>query len=92
KGKINGGERETLFLALTPAAACCVARATGVGQGYYLEYFKGTIPVRKLMMWYRTSAECPRDAIVVEIPIHCSAPRLLGTNLAWRQSLEPLRT
>lgn len=57
---------------------CSVARATSVGQGCYLEHFKGTIPVGKLMIWYRTSAECPGDAIVVEVPIHCSAPRLLG--------------
>ncbi|XP_047386050.1 C-C motif chemokine 17 [Sciurus carolinensis] len=41
------------------------ARATNVGRECCLEYFKGAIPVRKLVTWYRTSAECPRDAIVL---------------------------
>ncbi|XP_005078675.1 C-C motif chemokine 17 [Mesocricetus auratus] len=40
------------------------ARATNVGRECCLEIFKGAIPIRKLVMWYRTSAECPRDAIV----------------------------
>ncbi|KAL2762377.1 C-C motif chemokine 17 precursor, partial [Daubentonia madagascariensis] len=40
------------------------ARATNVGQECCLEYFKGAIPVRKLVRWYRTSVECSRDAIV----------------------------
>lgn len=32
--------------------------------GTCLECFKGAPPVRKLLMWYRTSAECPRDAVM----------------------------
>uniref|UniRef100_A0A9L0JG79 Chemokine interleukin-8-like domain-containing protein n=1 Tax=Equus asinus TaxID=9793 RepID=A0A9L0JG79_EQUAS len=34
-----------------------------VGQECCLEYLQGTIPARKLMPWYRTSVECPRDVI-----------------------------
>ncbi|XP_012512876.1 PREDICTED: C-C motif chemokine 17 [Propithecus coquereli] len=41
------------------------ARATNVGRECCLEYFKGAIPVRKLADWYRTSVECPREAIVL---------------------------
>lgn len=48
----------------TLAPAVSVARATNVGRECCLEFFKGAIPVRKLVAWYRTSAECPRDAFV----------------------------
>ncbi|XP_069312727.1 C-C motif chemokine 17 [Eulemur rufifrons] len=41
------------------------ARGTNVGRECCLEYFRGAIPVRKLVDWYRTSAECTRDAIVL---------------------------
>ncbi|KAM5262840.1 C-C motif chemokine 17 [Ctenodactylus gundi] len=41
------------------------ARATNVGRECCLEYFRGAVPLRKLERWYRTSAECPRDAIVL---------------------------
>ncbi|XP_007946213.1 C-C motif chemokine 17 [Orycteropus afer afer] len=40
------------------------ARATNVGRECCLEYFKGVIPLRRLRAFYRTSAECPRDAVV----------------------------
>ncbi|CAO2610436.1 C-C motif chemokine 17 [Lemmus lemmus] len=40
------------------------ARATNVGLECCLKYFKGAIPVRRVVTWYRTSAECRRDAIV----------------------------
>uniref|UniRef100_A0A673VBU6 Chemokine interleukin-8-like domain-containing protein n=1 Tax=Suricata suricatta TaxID=37032 RepID=A0A673VBU6_SURSU len=59
---------DPLYTETVPAwrpSACSVAQATSFGQHCSLECFKGTIPVRKLMMWYRTSAECPGDAIVV---------------------------
>ncbi|EDL87324.1 chemokine (C-C motif) ligand 17 [Rattus norvegicus] len=42
------------------------ARATNVGRECCLDYFKGAIPIRKLVTWFRTSVECPRDAIVFE--------------------------
>ncbi|XP_052584615.1 C-C motif chemokine 17 isoform X2 [Peromyscus californicus insignis] len=54
------------------------ARATNVGRECCLEYFKGAIPIRKLVTWYRTSAECPRDAIVfvtVQGRFICSDPK-----------------
>ncbi|KAM5133248.1 C-C motif chemokine 17 [Callospermophilus lateralis] len=41
------------------------ARATNVGRECCMEFFKGAIPIRKLVTWYRTSAECPKDAIVL---------------------------
>ncbi|XP_008833123.1 C-C motif chemokine 17 isoform X2 [Nannospalax galili] len=40
------------------------ARGTNVGQECCLDYFKGAVPIRKLVTWYRTSAECRRNAIV----------------------------
>nr|XP_012807188.1 C-C motif chemokine 17 [Jaculus jaculus] len=54
------------------------ARATNVGRECCLEYFKGAIPIRKLVTWYRTSTECPRDAIVfitVQGRAICSDPK-----------------
>ncbi|XP_003472014.1 C-C motif chemokine 17 isoform X2 [Cavia porcellus] len=42
------------------------ALATNVGRECCLDYFKGAIPIRKLVSWYRTSDECPKDAIVFE--------------------------
>ncbi|NP_001243076.1 C-C motif chemokine 17 precursor [Sus scrofa] len=41
------------------------ARGTNVGRECCLEYFKGAIPLRKLVGWYQTSDECTRDAIVL---------------------------
>ncbi|OBS75225.1 hypothetical protein A6R68_14222 [Neotoma lepida] len=55
-----------------------LARATNVGRECCLEYFKGAIPIRKLVTWYKTSAECPRDAIVfvtVQDRFICSDPK-----------------
>ncbi|XP_004704934.2 C-C motif chemokine 17 [Echinops telfairi] len=40
------------------------ARATNVGRECCTQYFKGTIPFKKLKSWYRTSPDCPRKAIV----------------------------
>ncbi|XP_010965599.3 C-C motif chemokine 17 [Camelus bactrianus] len=41
------------------------ARGVNVGRECCLEYFKGAIPLKKLVRWYWTSVECPRDAIVL---------------------------
>ncbi|XP_022411648.1 C-C motif chemokine 17 isoform X2 [Delphinapterus leucas] len=41
------------------------ARGTSVGRECCLEYFKGAIPFRKLVRWFRTPGDCPRDAIVL---------------------------
>ncbi|XP_029092636.1 C-C motif chemokine 17 [Monodon monoceros] len=41
------------------------ARGTNVGRECCLEYFKGAIPFRKLVRWFRTPGDCPRDAIVL---------------------------
>ncbi|KAK7804483.1 hypothetical protein U0070_022101 [Myodes glareolus] len=54
------------------------ARATNVGRECCLKYFKGAIPIRRVVMWYRTSAECRRDAIVfvtVQGKSICSDPK-----------------
>ncbi|XP_040838115.1 C-C motif chemokine 17 [Ochotona curzoniae] len=40
------------------------ARATNVGRECCLKYFRGSIPLRKLVSWYKTSTECPKEAIV----------------------------
>ncbi|KFO26952.1 C-C motif chemokine 17 [Fukomys damarensis] len=40
------------------------ARATNVGRECCLEYFKGAIPTKKLVHWYKTSPECPKDAVI----------------------------
>lgn len=40
------------------------ARGTNVGRECCLEYFKGAIPISRLTRWYKTSGECPKDAIV----------------------------
>ncbi|XP_049643361.1 C-C motif chemokine 17 [Suncus etruscus] len=40
------------------------ARATNVGRECCRDYFRGRLPLRRLTTWYRTSEECPRDAIV----------------------------
>uniref|UniRef100_A0A8C4LZM9 Chemokine interleukin-8-like domain-containing protein n=1 Tax=Equus asinus TaxID=9793 RepID=A0A8C4LZM9_EQUAS len=53
-------------------------RMTSVGQECCLEYLQGTIPARKLMPWYRTSVECPRDVIAVSLQgllLSCSDPK-----------------
>ncbi|XP_036690959.1 C-C motif chemokine 17 [Balaenoptera musculus] len=41
------------------------ARGANVGRECCLQYFKGAIPLRKLVRWYRTPGDCPRDAIVL---------------------------
>ncbi|XP_022411647.1 C-C motif chemokine 17 isoform X1 [Delphinapterus leucas] len=41
------------------------SRGTSVGRECCLEYFKGAIPFRKLVRWFRTPGDCPRDAIVL---------------------------
>ncbi|XP_034378038.1 C-C motif chemokine 17 [Arvicanthis niloticus] len=54
------------------------ARGTNVGRECCLDYFKGAIPIRKLVTWYRTSPECPRDAIVfvtVQGRLICADPK-----------------
>ncbi|XP_037672144.1 C-C motif chemokine 17 [Choloepus didactylus] len=54
------------------------ARATNVGRECCLEYFKGAIPSRRLVTWYKTSEECPRAAIVlvtVQGKSVCSDPK-----------------
>ncbi|XP_006897204.1 PREDICTED: c-C motif chemokine 17 [Elephantulus edwardii] len=54
------------------------ARATNVGKECCLEYFKGAIPLGRLRWWYRTSEECPKDAIVfitVQGRAICSNPK-----------------
>ncbi|EHB00655.1 C-C motif chemokine 17 [Heterocephalus glaber] len=72
---------KTLFLAALLLGASLqfsrAARATNVGRECCLEYFKGAIPSKKLVHWYRTSSECPRDAIVfvtVRARLICSDP------------------
>ncbi|XP_023602038.1 C-C motif chemokine 17 isoform X1 [Myotis lucifugus] len=40
------------------------ARGINVGRECCVEYFKGAIPVRRVVRWYRTSEECPRAAVV----------------------------
>ncbi|XP_069918060.1 C-C motif chemokine 17 isoform X1 [Oryctolagus cuniculus] len=54
------------------------ARATNVGRECCQEFFKGAIPLRKLVSWYRTSAECPKEAIVLVTTqgrLVCSDPK-----------------
>ncbi|XP_036997502.2 C-C motif chemokine 17 [Artibeus jamaicensis] len=40
------------------------ARGTNVGRECCLEYFKGAVPVSRVVTWYRTSDECPKNAVV----------------------------
>ncbi|XP_016007091.1 C-C motif chemokine 17 [Rousettus aegyptiacus] len=40
------------------------ARATNVGRECCPAFFEGAIPVKKLVTWYKTSEDCPREAIV----------------------------
>nr|XP_025867590.1 C-C motif chemokine 17 [Vulpes vulpes]XP_025867591.1 C-C motif chemokine 17 [Vulpes vulpes] len=54
------------------------ARGTNVGRECCLEYFKGAIPISRLTRWYKTSGECPKDAIVfitVQGKSICSDPK-----------------
>ncbi|XP_004371726.1 C-C motif chemokine 17 [Trichechus manatus latirostris] len=54
------------------------ARGPNVGRECCLNYFKGAIPFKKLMSWYKTSEECPRDAVVfltVQGRAICSDPK-----------------
>uniref|UniRef100_A0A8C2VJ78 C-C motif chemokine n=1 Tax=Chinchilla lanigera TaxID=34839 RepID=A0A8C2VJ78_CHILA len=89
---------QTLMLAtlLLSASLQCghAARATNVGRECCLEHFKGAIPTRKLVHWYRTSAECPKDAIVfvtVQGRHICSDPedRRVRKAVRYLQSPEP---
>ncbi|XP_066876217.1 C-C motif chemokine 17 isoform X1 [Kogia breviceps] len=41
------------------------SRGASVGRECCLEYFKEASPLRKLVRWYRTPEDCPRDAIVL---------------------------
>uniref|UniRef100_A0A8C6CHT3 C-C motif chemokine n=2 Tax=Moschus TaxID=68410 RepID=A0A8C6CHT3_MOSMO len=41
------------------------ARAGSVGRECCLQFFKGPIPAKKLVDWYRTSGDCPNNAIVL---------------------------
>ncbi|XP_038169075.1 C-C motif chemokine 17 [Arvicola amphibius] len=70
------------------------ARATNVGRECCLNYFKGAIPIRRVVTWYRTSVECRRDAIVfvtVQGKNICSDPKDKHVKKALRYlgSLEP---
>uniref|UniRef100_A0A452R3C0 C-C motif chemokine n=1 Tax=Ursus americanus TaxID=9643 RepID=A0A452R3C0_URSAM len=71
----------------TPAPSFSIARGTNVGRECCLEYFKGAIPLRRLKMWYRTSRECPKEAIVLvtvqDKPI-CSDPKDMRVKRAIR--------
>ncbi|XP_054426251.1 C-C motif chemokine 17 [Pteronotus mesoamericanus] len=40
------------------------ARGTNVGRECCLEYFNGAIPVGRVVSWYQTSDECPKNAVV----------------------------
>lgn len=40
------------------------ARAGSVGRECCLQFYKGSIPKKALMDWYRTSGDCPNNAIV----------------------------
>ncbi|XP_021560122.1 C-C motif chemokine 17 [Neomonachus schauinslandi] len=54
------------------------ARGTNVGRECCREYFKGAIPLKRLKMWYKTSRECPKEAIVlvtVQDKLFCSDPK-----------------
>ncbi|CAH7080414.1 Ccl17 [Phodopus roborovskii] len=87
-----------LFLAVlllgTSLQHASTARATNVGRECCLEYFKGAIPIRRLVTWYRTSVECPRDAIVfvtIQGRSICSDPKDRHVKKAIRhlQRLQP---
>ncbi|XP_036866682.1 C-C motif chemokine 17 isoform X2 [Manis javanica] len=70
------------------------ARATNVGRECCLEYFRGAIPFRKLATWHRTSAECPKEAIVF-VTVHgksiCSDPKDMRVKKAVRYLRDPTR-
>ncbi|XP_069848384.1 C-C motif chemokine 17 [Dipodomys merriami] len=69
------------------------ARAPNAGRECCMEFFKGAIPIRRLVAWYRTSAECPKDAIVlvtIQDKYICSDPKARHTMKAVRY-LESLR-
>ncbi|XP_053458571.1 C-C motif chemokine 17 [Nycticebus coucang] len=75
------GSLKTLLLAALLLGASLqhihAARATNVGRECCPEHFKGVIPIKKLVRWYRTSVECPKDAIVlitVQDKYICSNP------------------
>ncbi|KAM5296768.1 C-C motif chemokine 17 [Glossophaga mutica] len=40
------------------------ARGTNVGRECCLEYFKGAVPVGRVVAWYQTSDDCPKNAVV----------------------------
>ncbi|KAM6223746.1 C-C motif chemokine 17 [Rhynchocyon petersi] len=69
------------------------ARATNVGRECCLEYFKGAIPLQRLVAWYRTSEECPRKAVVlmtVQGKTICSNPKEKHVKKAIKYLGKPL--
>ncbi|XP_048211476.1 C-C motif chemokine 17 [Perognathus longimembris pacificus] len=63
------------------------ARAPNAGRECCMEFFKGAIPVKRLAAWYRTSTECPKDAIVfvtTQGKFICSDPKNRHTKKAVR--------
>ncbi|XP_076989754.1 C-C motif chemokine 17 [Tamandua tetradactyla] len=52
-----------LGTSLQPSEA---ARGTNVGRECCFKYFQDAIPVRKLVGWSETPAECPRAAVVLK--------------------------
>ncbi|XP_007520193.1 C-C motif chemokine 17 [Erinaceus europaeus] len=63
------------------------ARATNVGQECCMDYFKGAIPVKRLLGWYKTSEGCPKEAIVfltIQGRAICSDPKDMRVKKAIR--------
>ncbi|KAF6287681.1 C-C motif chemokine ligand 17 [Rhinolophus ferrumequinum] len=57
----------TLLVTLLLAASLQdthAVRATNVGRECCLKYYKGAVPLRRLVQWYKTPEDCPKDAIV----------------------------
>ncbi|MBV95524.1 C-C motif chemokine 17, partial [Eschrichtius robustus] len=57
------------------------ARGANVGRECCLQYFKGAIPLRKLVRWYRTPEDCPRDAIVLRVLVSAGLVTLHGRSI-----------
>ncbi|KAM4833562.1 C-C motif chemokine 17 [Thomomys bottae] len=69
------------------------ARAPNTGRECCMEFFKGAIPLGRLVAWYRTSTECPKDAVVfvtTQDKYICSDPKARRTTRAVSY-LEKLR-
>ncbi|XP_074172009.1 C-C motif chemokine 17 isoform X2 [Rhinolophus sinicus] len=67
----------TLLLAVSLQDTHAV-RATNVGRECCGQYFKGAVPLRRLVHWYKTSEDCPKEAIVfltVQGKSICSDPK-----------------